>query len=413
MAEKVLIVSYYFPPLGMGGVQRMSKLVKYLPEYGYSPVVLTVKPILYPAYDYSLLSELPESATIYRSGSYDPSRFARLLRTTIAGNERVRQQARKSVNVWPDTKIGWKGPALRLGKKIIRKERPRAIISSSPPITAHMVAMTLAGEHDLPWIADFRDFWEPQPPEELFEDPALHERSLKLLDEIADTAFRITTVVDDITRRYPSRSETIMGGFDPEDFADLESSEERQNGRLCYMGTVSDLAPMEIFFAAARRAANRNTDMQERLSFRFIGHNDRELLEGLARTYGFGDRLEIVGYREHREALRLAAGSSMMLISTRKNDPHIITSKIFDCLALPVPILAAAPSGGALERLIEFCNAGYCVDSENEVLLAERMEELFEEGKRGESRQKINIGEFTRQAVASRFSTILNRSLHV
>ena len=78
-AKHALIIAYYFPPLGMGGVQRMAKLAKYLPSFGYDISVLTVKPIAYPAYDQSLLDELPAQVTIYRSGSTDPARIAKLL----------------------------------------------------------------------------------------------------------------------------------------------------------------------------------------------------------------------------------------------------------------------------------------------------------------------------------------------
>ena len=41
--NSVLIISYYFPPSGGPGVQRVLKFVKYLPEFGWRPVVLTVE----------------------------------------------------------------------------------------------------------------------------------------------------------------------------------------------------------------------------------------------------------------------------------------------------------------------------------------------------------------------------------
>src|SRR3990170_8293534 len=78
--KKVLIVSYYFPPLGGAGVQRVLKFVKYLPQLGWEPVILTVKNVQYPAYDASLLEEIPKEATIYRSGSFDPLRVSYILK---------------------------------------------------------------------------------------------------------------------------------------------------------------------------------------------------------------------------------------------------------------------------------------------------------------------------------------------
>ena len=62
--NKVLIISYYFPPMGMGGVQRTLKFAKYLPEFGWQPVVITDSPKKYFAIDVSLLDEAIRSNII-------------------------------------------------------------------------------------------------------------------------------------------------------------------------------------------------------------------------------------------------------------------------------------------------------------------------------------------------------------
>ncbi|MCK5739102.1 glycosyl transferase family 1, partial [bacterium] len=71
MTKKVLIISYYFPPMGMGGTQRSAKFVKYLPDSGWTPSVLTVKNIRYYAHDPALLADLGD-IRIIRTGSLDP-----------------------------------------------------------------------------------------------------------------------------------------------------------------------------------------------------------------------------------------------------------------------------------------------------------------------------------------------------
>ena len=62
---KVLIITYYWPPAGGRGVQRVLKFVKYLPEFGIQPVVLTVEDGDYPAMDESLAKEVPDSVYNY------------------------------------------------------------------------------------------------------------------------------------------------------------------------------------------------------------------------------------------------------------------------------------------------------------------------------------------------------------
>jgi len=60
--------------MGMGGTQRSSKFVKYLPLYSWDPIVLTVKDVKYYAQDPSLLKEI-ENRKIIRTESWDPLRL--------------------------------------------------------------------------------------------------------------------------------------------------------------------------------------------------------------------------------------------------------------------------------------------------------------------------------------------------
>ena len=52
--KNVLIISYYWPPSGGPGVQRVLKFCKYLPNFGWNPIVLTVKDGEFPVSDFSL-----------------------------------------------------------------------------------------------------------------------------------------------------------------------------------------------------------------------------------------------------------------------------------------------------------------------------------------------------------------------
>lgn len=70
--KNVLIVTYYFPPSGGPGVQRVLKFCTYLLKHGWRPVILTVKDADYPARDESLFKEIPEEAIIYRTPILEP-----------------------------------------------------------------------------------------------------------------------------------------------------------------------------------------------------------------------------------------------------------------------------------------------------------------------------------------------------
>ncbi len=80
--KRLLFVSYYFPPSGGPGVQRTLKFVKYLPENGWAPTVLTVDPqyASYPDLDDTLAADVPDSLVVIKTRSWDPyGSYARLL----------------------------------------------------------------------------------------------------------------------------------------------------------------------------------------------------------------------------------------------------------------------------------------------------------------------------------------------
>ena len=57
--KKVLIITYYWPPGSGPGVQRFLKFSKYLREFAWEPVILTVDNGSYPSIDQSLEEDIP------------------------------------------------------------------------------------------------------------------------------------------------------------------------------------------------------------------------------------------------------------------------------------------------------------------------------------------------------------------
>ena len=114
--RNVLYIAYYFPPLGLSGVQRTLKFVKYLPLYGWKPTVLTVGPTGYYAFDESLLKEIEEAqVNVIRTGSLDLNHMMRGKGTVRMPSETMRRilQYFGDLILIPDTKIGWRRKAIR------------------------------------------------------------------------------------------------------------------------------------------------------------------------------------------------------------------------------------------------------------------------------------------------------------
>jgi len=95
--RRVLVIAYYFPPMGLSGVQRVAKFVKYLPEHGWQPTVLTIEPAGYFAYDTTLLHEVKQAGVaICRTASWDPTRFFRRHQTIPLPSELQRRRLSRS-----------------------------------------------------------------------------------------------------------------------------------------------------------------------------------------------------------------------------------------------------------------------------------------------------------------------------
>ncbi|WP_225369699.1 hypothetical protein [Methanobrevibacter arboriphilus] len=57
----------------------------------------------------------------------------------------------------------WYEPAIEVSKETIEINNVEAIISSSWPVTSHIIAKDLKKEYNLKWIADLRDLWNLNP----------------------------------------------------------------------------------------------------------------------------------------------------------------------------------------------------------------------------------------------------------
>ena len=146
--EHVLVVTYYFPPSGGSGVQRVLKFVKYLRCFGWQPVVLTVSDGDCPTRDESLSAEIPPVVSVYRTRMFEPyDVYCKLTGqgqqadtaldiNTVPRSGGKRELAERLVALvratWlvPDARMGWRRHAACEGLQIVRRHEIKAIDSS-------------------------------------------------------------------------------------------------------------------------------------------------------------------------------------------------------------------------------------------------------------------------------------------
>ena len=145
--KKVLIITYYWPPSGGAGVQRWLKFAKYLPEYGWQPVILTVDPkyASYPQRDESLVAEVDPQCLVFTTKSFELYNLYKLISSkkevpyggfANASKEGLFQKLSKFLRgnfLLPDPRKGWNKYAVKKAIELIRQFDIDTVVTTSPP----------------------------------------------------------------------------------------------------------------------------------------------------------------------------------------------------------------------------------------------------------------------------------------
>jgi glycosyltransferase involved in cell wall biosynthesis len=378
--KKVLMVAYYFPPSGGPGVQRVLKFVKYLPEFGWHPVVLTVENGDFPARDESLLAEVPATSTVYRTRIIEPYRFYRTLTgkpadapvdvENIPAQGARRSPAEKlagfirSTLFIPDARIGWYLYAVRRGMEIIRREKIDALYSSSPPYTCALIARSLHLRSGLPWIAGFRDPWTDflTTPKRWFF-PRMIDRRLE------ESVFADATMIEaawsgiiaDFRKKYPeadfSKCVHLPNGFDPADYPKIKKSNVGPF-TVVYTGSMYGKRNPQAFLKAVEELVREKKVDTRKIRLRFIGRFGSEVRAMFASS-SIRSSIEVVDYLPHAESIQelLQAGALLLVVDEAKESEEIVPGKVFEYVGAQRPIIALAPEG-AVAQLLRETNAG-------------------------------------------------------
>lgn len=387
---RVLIISYYFPPAGGPGVQRIMGLVRHLPAFGWDPVVLTVEGGTFFNRDEESLARVPASVPVYRARAFEPFALYNRVRGKPADealpigtvgqgggalSARLSHWVRANLFI-PDARIGWIPSAVAAGKRIVKEERIDAILTSSPPQTVHLIGRRVARRTGLPWIADFRDPWtQIYYNAELPRCGAVRRLDLRLEQGVVRSASELVMInemVRDSLGPAAARGNIIPNGYEEEDFAgELAPTTERFE--LVYSGNIIPLhAPGPFLEAlASLRAEDREFCAAAKLVF--VGTVHPAVREQIERV-GLAGATEFTGFVSHAEAVRRLRRATIALFIGPAN---LLTSKIFEYLAAGRPILALAPPGGDVDRLIQSVGREPVVPADDVAAVRAELERLF------------------------------------
>ena len=333
--KKVLIITYYFPPSGGPGVQRVLKFVKYLPEFGWEPIVLTVKEGDYPARDESLLKEIPPSLKVFRTPILEPYGLYRSITGKKPGSavdvnnipkkgdrknfaERIAEFVRATFFI-PDARIGWLLTGVKEAKKIIESEHIDAIYSSSPPYTCAVIARNVHRATGKPWIAGFRDPWTGflSTPDRWFLPKKIDEHLERSCFEEAtrvEVAWR--GILLDLHKKYPGvpldKASHLPNGFDSADFPSA-SFHRNDKFTVTYTGSMYGVRNPRTFLKAVSNLIAAGKIDPKKIRLKFIGRFGGEVME-MFREPSVADCIEVFPYLPHSESIAHLMGSDALLL---------------------------------------------------------------------------------------------------
>jgi glycosyltransferase involved in cell wall biosynthesis len=405
--RRVLVLAYFFPPVGGAGVQRTLKFVKYLAQLGWDATVVAPRERAYRLRDNSLLADVPPTTRVRRTAALPVARYLGF------GLHRLRLVRLSAYVVWPDGGIGWAPFAFFATLRAVRRDRPDVVFSTSAPYGSHLVALLVARLTGIPWVADFRDEWTANP------HLADQARPLAWLSGRAERAithaatkvvvaadyFRLLGLSQDEPRRI-----VIANGVDEADFPlDSPAGPPADRFVLSHVGTLYALQDPSLVLGVLANLTARGAMEADSVEVRLVGN---VWIPNF--TYPRGLRVETTGYVEHSCAVaEMRAATVLLLYVTAASLAP--SGKLFEYLASGRPVLCLAREENLASRLVREWQAGVTADPHDEAAIEEAVLTLWrrwqEDGlpDQEEVRARVLNG-YSRKAGAAKLARVLEEA---
>ncbi len=436
--KRVLIITYYWPPSGGSGVQRWLKFAKYLPQFGWQPVIYTPENPEQLAVDRSLEKEIPAEAEIVKRRIVEPYQlYKSLLKKSGHKKEAVEvnpvNAQQKSVlqkaAMWirgnlfrPDPRCLWINPSVRYLKKYLKEHPVDLIVSTGPPQSMHMIGYRLSARTGLPWIADFRDPWTKifyfkHLSMTRFTEKWHHKMEKRVLDNAAAVVAVSPLVQQEFQAMTDTPVELITNGFDEIDFQKGEkgatSLEKSGKFTITHTGLFAADGNPTTLWEVLNEKCSQESAFKEALRIRLIGKTDSQIIDAIDRA-GLGSHLEDMGYQPHDIAVKEQKEASLLILPLRREPEYrsVLPGKLFEYLASLRPVLGIGQPDGAMAMIIGEAKAGTVIDWENKSEIARFIDLCWEKHLKGElTDNTADISQFTRYNLSRKMADLFDNTV--
>lgn len=428
------MLAYHFPPVGGGGVQRSTKFCKYLPEFGWQPVVVTGPGRgtgRWTPNDQRLVAEVPAGTVVHRLAGPEPGPASSW-----------RQRGERWLLLPRAYSRWWIDGSSRIGAATAADAH--LIYASMSPFESGVAAARIARASGRPWVADLRDPWALD--EMTVYPSALHRQiERRKMERVLSGAAGIIMNTPEASARlvatFPAlrqrRIVTIPNGYDASDFSGPPPAPMGDRFRIVHTGFlhtslgrrfedsrrirrvlgggvegVDLLARSHVFLLkAVDLAMTEDPRLRDELEVVFAGRLSRDdvsLLETASKV------ARAPGYLPHDESVRLVRSADLLFLPMQDlpagRRATIVPGKTYEYLASGRPILAAVPEGDARDLLAAAGNALIC-RPRDVVAMARAIHEQVGRWRRGEESPGPDpalLRQYERRELANRLASLFD-----
>jgi glycosyltransferase involved in cell wall biosynthesis len=422
LMKKILMISYYYPPLADVGALRALGFSRYLPEYGWEPYVLSVKNpdkhSCIPGKD-----KAPDGVKVHYTRSIMHLSWisgkinglaSRILKLFGA---RLTNSAIRDLICMPDEYIGWIPLTVLKGLSLIRKEKIDVIYVTCKPFSSALIGALLKSLTGKPLVLDFRDPVFPDyalSPNEYYRTFPTFRLIGRIEEKVLRRADKLLLTTEDTRELYHSffpfmknRTAVIYNGFFEELVPNTETPFEKFT--IVYSGNFySALIPPDPFFKAMQALLQKKPEMKDRMEFVYIGSRE-PWLETMTDRYGLQDVVRIVGRVSRPQSIAYIGNASLLLIRIVQGK---ISTKLFEGLAAGVPLLALVHQGEVARIIQKYSlSSYYIVTPDNAADIESALLDGYEKWKtgrlaRGKNRQFYD--DFNKKKLTSDCASVIN-----
>lgn len=426
---KVLIITYYWPPSGGGGVQRWLKFAKYLPLHGIKPYVVVPENADYPVRDISLSKEVDlDKVEVYKVPIWEPYQLLGLFKKNKGEKNNAGIISKKEdrsfptkVAFWlrgnlliPDPRRFWVKSVVKKATRIIQENSIDVVITTGPPHSVHLAGLKLKKKLSVKWIADFRDPWSTIDYLDEFYLTSLAMRLHKKLERnVLLNADKVIAVSEnwkeELEELGRKNVEVITNGYDSTDFKSY-TPVKPEKFVISHIGFVSAYRIPSNFLKVLDDLCETNKEFADALHIDFIGMSGALLREVFEEYKYLKGKVFFKDYLPHNKVID-AYGKSfslLLLLNDTKNAMGHIPGKFFEYLASGKQILAIGPEKGDVAKILNDTQAGVIQSFNNVNVHKEALLKLFGQfQKGGESKVSDKIKTYSREQLTLKLKNLI------